>query len=581
MQNVRVGRVALAIGVMCSWCCSADVIVGVASSMEAVFPKGPYAKAVTPAAEARLKLARGEHESLQLLVSCPAKDLRNVSVTASDLVRVRPWYAVWAADSIPSGCIDCDVVGYAWAEFPTNSRYSCSHSVCRRTETAPFYRRSATRAVDSWWPDPILDFLPAVDVARGDVQSFWIRLHCPDGQAAGEYEGTLTVAAEGVAVVRLPFRVRVYGFSVPKASPLPLAITYSPMTHTRDHSAESKAAAERCAADPEGPVRQAKARPLDWGDFLADYYITFDSLYTHTNLNFEVLARLKEQGRLGRFNLGYWSYFKDGADAEARWRAETLPRLKANYAKAKELGILDRAYAYGCDEVNTNYFDNIRKCVQILKEELPGVPISTTAYDDEFGVGTQLDVMDWFTPLTPKFNVEKAAASRRAGHQVWWYICCGPGNPWANTFTQCPPLEARMLMGAQTVRMRPDGFLYYEISIWNAERPIDKGPYTDWVPRSYMTLNGDGCWTAVGPGGKPLPTLRLENFRDGLEDYAYAKLLEERIAGRDDADMRVRKAKELLAVPRQVMDTMSNYTNDPAEIAAWRDAMAELIESLD
>ena len=30
----------------------------------------------------------------------------------------------------------------------------------------------------------------------------------------------------------------------------------------------------------------------------------------------------------------------------------------------------------------------------------------------------------------------------------------------------------------------------------------------------------------VGPDGIPLSTLRLENFRDGLEDYAYVKLNE-------------------------------------------------------
>ena len=32
-----------------------------------------------------------------------------------------------------------------------------------------------------------------------------------------------------------------------------------------------------------------------------------------------------------------------------------------------------------------------------------------------------------------------------------------------------------------------------------------------------------------GPDGTPLPTIRLENFRDGLEDYAYARLLEQAI----------------------------------------------------
>ena len=128
--------------------------------------------------------------------------------------------------------------------------------------------------------------------------------------------------------------------------------------------------------------------------------------------------------------------------------------------------------------------------------------------------------------------------------------------------------------------MRPDGFLYYEISIWNSKRCITSGPFTDWDPRSWTTYHGDGSWTCVGPDGRPLPTIRLENFRDGLEDYAYAKLLEERLAargGRDDAWSR--KARELLAVPREVMATMKDYTGDPSAVYRWRDAMADLIET--
>ena len=134
-----------------------------------------------------------------------------------------------------------------------------------------------------------------------------------------------------------------------------------------------------------------------------------------------------------------------------------------------------------------------------------------------------------------------------------------------------------MLMGAQTLRMRPDGFLYYQISIWNAERPISKGPFTDWVTRSFMTLNGDGCWTAVGPGGKPLSTLRLENFRDGLEDYAYALLLEKKLAANPDAPWAA-EAKALLDVPKNVMNTMNDFNDDPAALYAWRNAMADLID---
>ena len=99
----------------------------------------------------------------------------------------------------------------------------------------------------------------------------------------------------------------------------------------------------------------------------------------------------------------------------------------------------------------------------------------------------------------------------------------------------------------------------------------------------------------MGPDGKPLPTVRLENFRDGLEDYAYALELERKLKARTggsrscataDAQERVppddawtRKAKELLAVPGDVMQSMTQFTGDPAAVLRWRDAMADLIET--
>ncbi len=82
-------------------------------------------------------------------------------------------------------------------------------------------------------------------------------------------------------------------------------------------------------------------------------------------------------------------------------------------------------------------------------------------------------------------------------------------------------------MGAMTSKMRPDGFLYYSLTIWNENQPIQSGPFTTWNPVSWTTYHGDGSLLCSGPGGKPVPTIRLENFRDGLEDYAYTCILED------------------------------------------------------
>ena len=71
--------------------------------------------------------------------------------------------------------------------------------------------------------------------------------------------------------------------------------------------------------------------------------------------------------------------------------------------------------------------------------------------------------------------------------------------------------------------------------------------------------------------------MRLENFSDGLEDFAYAMLLERRLAAEPNAPWAA-KARELLAVPDSLVQSVKNYCDDPAAIYAWRDAMADLLE---
>ena len=570
-----------------------EVSVGRATSMEMVRPREGFV--VRPVSTFSMRLAKGEKEGLQVLVSSES-DLEDVKVRVSDLtLRSRRQKGEEPA-VLPKAAIDCDVVGYVYAKFKPDSKYTLSYGYCEKTATPPGYVRKAKKAKDGWYPDMLLDFLDGVSVKAGDVQGFWVRVNCPEGQKPGLYDGVIEVsgrtADSGAKTesfsMSYPFSVRVYGFSVPKESPLPLAISWAPMAHREVDTKEAKEEALKNDMDPEGPVALARNRIDEWGEFLADRYITLDCLYTGGPYHpyyrtmeprWQVLKRLRSEGRLGYFNLGYWNYFKT-AEGEQYWHTNTMPRLRRNYRKAKELGLLDRAYLYGCDEVSVKYLPNIRRCAEMLKKEFPGVPVATTAYDHSFGVGTPASVLDWFTPSTAKYNREKADAARREGRKVGWYICCGPSAPWANAFNQCSPSELRMLMGAQTVRMRPDGFLYYALALWNSKRPVSSGPFTDWNPRSYMDMNGDGCWTAAGPGGKPLSTLRLENFRDGLEDYAYVLELEKRLSAHPDAPWADR-AKKLIAVPESVMQSMSNFTDDPNAVYAWRDAIAECIEIAD
>jgi len=531
--------------------------VGKATAMEQIRPRAAFSAAPVGADGFSLRLARGEYEALQVLVRAKDAPLSGVRVAVSDLT--------CGGDVLPASAITCAPVGYVrTTQLPP---YRAAENVA--TNLPGGYFRRAVPQDTGWWPDAILTWLDRVDVQMGDLQSFWVRVHCPDAQAAGVYRGTLTLSGEGWRKA-WPLSVRVYGFAVPKKSPLPLAITFSPSPDHHFDDGADRATVKALKSDPSSPINCWKAHERAWGDFLADYYVTMDSLYHRgDNVHWEVLQRLREQGRLGLFNLGYWTYPATlDEKGRAAWAARVDGGIGAAYRKAKELGLLGHAYLYGCDEVTSDKFPNIRYALSELRRRFPEVPLFTTAYDDRHGVGSELAQMDWFTPTTRRFaqKSETVAPARAAGKQVWWYIACGQQAPYANLFVENAGYEARQLMGAQTVKYRPDGFLYYQLSIWNARRPIGgTSAFTDWDPRSYRTYHGDGSWLCCGPEGTPCSTVRMENFRDGLEDYAYA-LEYERVTG---------KRAE---VPASVCRDIDQFTDDPQVYYAWRDALAEAIE---
>ena len=524
-----------------------DVVVGFATAMEKVLPRVGvpslrFEKRVT------LSLAQNEEESFQVIILPLRRELTAVSVRVSDL-KAKGGKRL-AADNVRAA-----PVGYV------------------ETKAVPPYGSSHV----GWWPDPILGFMRTVDIDKGDAQAFWVRVSAPKGQSAGTYRGTLQVLSDEAPLFSFGLDIRVYNFGLPDASPLPLAITFWP----HDHPATKSAA-------PDYPVNAWKRHKSEWADFLADYYITIDSLYAYGDWEpaFEDLKRLHDQGRLGVFNLGYFPVLGEGQEAQDAWRANVLDVLRPRYERAKELGILDHAYIYGCDERPADQFPAVERAAAALKAEFPDVPVMTTTYDHSFGLESVIKSVDAFCPLTPRFDPERAAKARAGGKQVWWYICVSPHHPHANMFVEFPAIDGRLLMGAMTAKCRPDGFLYYQISIWNSQKPIDDGPFTDWDPRSFTTYHGDGSWTCVGPDGTPLPTIRLENFRDGLEDYAYFRALEAAVAKLRASPALaahrgewLRQAEEALQVPLELVASLTEYTQDPRDVYRWRDRMAELIEA--
>ncbi len=530
-----------------------NVVVGFATSMEKVLPRvGIPLLKVKSLVE--LKLARNEKESFQVIILPRHEDIEQVWVRVSDLrSKDGKRFAARNIQAVPIGYVE--------------------------TKAVPPYGSPHV----GWWPDPILDFMQAVDIKKDDAQSFWVRVRAPKSQAPGVYKGKLEIMLGEDTAFSFDFYVRVYGFALPDTSPLPLAVTFWPHDYWLQETKELQA---RWRESEDYPINAWKKHKWKWADFLADYYLTYDSLYSYKDWtpDFEIIERLHTEERLGLFNLGYYSPCGKSSEQIKKWKADVLGRIRPAYEEAKQLDVLDHAYIYGCDDTRPELFPSMQRAAEILKTEFPDVILMSSSYDQHYGMG--IKSMDAFCPYTSQFDQTRAAQARTLGTQVWWCICLHPHHPYCNMFIEYPAIEGRLLMGSMTAKYQPDGFLYYQISIWNSQKPINTGPFTDWDPRSWDTYHGDGSWTCVGPDGTPLPTIRLENFRDGLEDYAYYLILKAAVETVENSPkLRAQhtewlaKAKKLLVVPKEVVKSLAEFTDDPAVVYHYRNSLAEAIEA--
>ena len=163
-----------------------------------------------------------------------------------------------------------------------------------------------------------------------------------------------------------------------------------------------------------------------------------------------------------------------------------------------------------------------------FKERYPEVRTITTAIDPSLGIDTGLnEVVDVWVPSMAHYDPVAAAGARALGSEVWWYVYISPPHPFANWFVEYSALEARLLWW-MSYQQGVTGFLYYYLNRWpNQDLPLSlDAPQnrTNWNPASFGTANGDGCLIYAGPNG-PISTVRLENIRDGIEDFELLHML--------------------------------------------------------
>ena len=518
----------------------AGFVVGLADSMVKVMPKHLPAN-LTIADSVELSLAGGEKEAFQVAVMPFEKPAEAVTVELGELKGPR------------GAVLSAEMTGVELVTY-TKTTY--------KTEPSIDYI--------GWWPDALMAKDDPIDVAMGNVQSWWVRLAAARDQAAGEYTGQVTVSSKGEEVMSYEVTVHVRGFNVPKHAPIPTALTFVDRNLDKVTAIGDEATFEE----------NWEAIKYDYADQLAEYMINMDSIYRTPEMgrvdtiDWDIVKYLHDKGQLVNVCLGYFKGTKD----------ETVELFRPHYEKAKELGVMDHVYIYGYDERNSDQYENIETFSEKFRKQFPEVDlIMTTSQDHSYGFDSPMKSLTGWCPIISRYNPTLAEKARELGRQIWLYTCVWPPHPYPNIFTDYPNIDNRILSGMMLAKYKPDGYLYYHTTWWQTYGGITTYPYTDWNPTTFPGTNGDGAYFAIDEDANLLPTVRVENYRDGLEDLSYYMILQHQIklnekSGNPD-EAWLESARAALNATDTYVRSRIDWTKDLEEVRQYRDQLANAIEA--
>lgn len=518
-----------------------DWAVAVLPATEKVIPP----RALIPDAQptATLDLARGEHEHAQIvLLAGPQAGSVSVSV----------------------GELRAEQGGGAFAGRVTLARLDTI------TTSPPRYAVPHVGA----WPDPLWPHASGDSLALTphERRSVLLSVHAPRGAASGLYRSTVTVADER-RQVRIPVTVRVRAFALPERFGFPVSFSFDEPGAARYYGQRTLTSQQR-----------ARIHAM-----LSDYHLGVGDIYAASG--YPAAAEWPQLHERGQTALSIASFSRRHrlTDAAARQQLET------NVAAVKQAGLADRAFIYGYDEITfrRELFELCREDYALAGKIAPGIPRMITGAP----IPELDDVVDiWNIPLGV-WHESMAGPLRARGKKMWLYTTGETGTELPDLLLDQDGIKHRMLFWLLW-KYRADGYLLWRINRgWLTNTaPGARWPAKPWEPRLFNDQagrwsrdngNGNLIWPHPDPEQPPLPGLRLELIRDGLEDMEYLALLARRAdklrnaaAPAPDAAALLAKADATLAKAAALVDTPRSYNLDTATLQRVRLEIADLIESM-
>ncbi|MGQ9454968.1 MAG: glycoside hydrolase domain-containing protein [Armatimonadota bacterium] len=495
----------------------------------------------------RISAARNEHEAFQLVIR-PKKTLTGVKVVPRTLVGPKK-------ATIPAYNITVRNVDYLRVTEPTSP------------DVQP-----------GWYPDPLPEFTPFTAPA-GQNTPVWITVYVPPKTAPGDYSGVIDITGPGLKL-SMPLKVHVWNFELPTVSALRTAYGCSMSGPCTYHGATTL---------------EEKRRLLD--HYLRDFWRHRVSPYEPYKY-YEIKGAV-ENGRIkldfSDFDLAIQKYFAlfNGFRLPGFALGETAgvdfgdnyDQLKIEYMRMVTEHLIDKGqiakgYNYIFDEPTPEDYPKVKHAAELCRMADQRIKVLLTEQVEDELVG----YVDIWVPIINAYDETKSKARQQAGEEVWWYVCCGPHHPYPNNFIDYPAIDHRILHWI-TWRYGVNGILYWNTTYWR-DNPWE-------TPMSY-TPDGKGKWgngdgrllypPVKKPSAKfvdkgPVPSIRWEMIRDGIEDYDYFAILKAKL-DKAKAGPAVEKAKAALELVNTLARSRTEYTRDPAKLELAREKVAQAIEAL-
>ncbi len=548
----------------------------------------------------RISAARNETEPIQLALRSPRKN-RDLTI------KVLP---PKNKDGKELDQIEVGIVGYVPIDTPS-SYYQDYEKPYWQMKIAQ--GRFGCDGWAGWWPDPILP-VQTFDLPADETHAAWIEISVPMRATAGTYKGSIQILSKKKVLKKVPLEVTVRSFQLPDASNVQAIYDLrfrdrqrygTKRTQQQIHKAvwkymkQHRISPETILPEPDWTIQNGTVT-ADFSAFDAAASVYFDELkfqLSYTPWEFHLFGWAHPpRDKFGQAPYPGISPYEDADRSKLRpeFKAAYQSALRTYWEHMKGKGWADKVIMYISDEPNPEpkIEQQMKALCDMIHEVDPDIPIYVSVwwhrpefdgYIDIWGVSHRGGA--WGHPVPSKDLERIKGNGDRVIFTTDGMVC-----------TDTPYLAFERMLPYFCFKYGASAYEFWG-SNWQTINPFDYGwhPFhrQSNTPGKYYWMrypNGDGYIIYPGPPvgvDHLVPSIRLKQAREGVEDYEYLHLLKQLIEQRKsegaatfEAEAALAGALDLVNIPTADGRYSTGYLRDPDKVLKVRDSVALAIEKL-